>query len=463
MKKLIVILCLIAFQVRADVRLPAIIGDHMVLQQQSKIKLWGWSNASEPVTITTSWDNASYTASTSGDARWMAMIQTPVAGGPYQVTIKGYNQIVINDVMIGEVWIMSGQSNMEWSGSNKLPQALEEMPNATNKDIRFFHIPRITSESPQDNLDAKWIVCNPEDMKKFSAIGYFFGKKINEITHFPMGLINASWGGTPAEVWTPAEVIDNDPALAASAGKLKANSGWPVKTALAYNAMIYPITNYQIAGVLWYQGESNVGTNETYASLFSKLISSWRQAWGAAFPFYFVQIAPFDYGTDNINGALLREQQTHVSIMLPQTGMVVSSDLVDDIKDIHPIKKKEVAMRLANIALAETYRQAGVAWKSPTFKSMVIEKDKARISFNDANNGLMSKGDKLTGFYLAGEDGRFLPANARIDKNNSVLVWNKDIKQPVAVRFGFTNTDTPNLFSKEGLPVNLFRTDISNQ
>ena len=443
----------------AEVRLPAIIGDHMVLQQNSKVKLWGWADPAEEVKVKASWDTTTYKVKASSGGRWILTINTPSSGGPYNISFKGWaDQIVVNDILVGEVWVCSGQSNMEWSGSQQLPQSLEEAPKATNKSIRFFYIPKSTSEFPQDDVKAKWVVCSPDEMKKFSAIGYFFGKKINEVTGYPMGLISSNWGGTPAETWTPTEVVMSDRKLKDAAAQLKPMDWWPVGIGQAYNAMIYPIQNYSIAGTLWYQGESNVGTNATYESLFTKMIASWRKGWEKEFPFYFVQIAPYNYGNDNINGALLREQQTRAS-SFPKTGMVIVSDLVDTVSDIHPRKKYEVAQRLANLALSETYGKTGIIWKSPSFKSMVIEKDKIRISFNNAESGLLSKGTVLNSFYIAGSDGKYLPAQAKIEKNGTVLVWNKDIKEPRNVRFGFTNTDMPNLFSKEGLPVDLFRTD----
>ena len=460
MKKLLVVFLLLAVQSRADVRLPAIIGDHMVLQQKSSVQLWGWSGPSESVTITVSWDPAQvYKVKATSGGKWVANVTTPGAGGPFTIEIKGNGTpLTIKDVLIGEVWLCGGQSNMEWGGSQQLPQSLEEAPQANNAQIRFFYVPKATSDFPQEDVKAQWVVCSPESMKSFSAIGYFFAKQVNAATGFPMGMINSNWGGTPAETWTPAMVVEEDPALKAAAQKLNPADWWPVQTAMAYNAMIYPLQKYMIAGTLWYQGESNVGTHATYASLFTQMVASWRKAWGKEFPFYYVQIAPYNYGKDNVNGALLREQQTRASAF-PQTGMVVISDLVDTVSDIHPRKKKEVAARLANLALSETYGKTGLAWRSPSYSGMVVEKDKIRLSFKDIGSGLMVKGTVPTCFYIAGSDGIFVPATAKLEKNNTVLVWHKDIKEPKQVRFGFTNTDEPNLFSKEGLPVNLFRTD----
>jgi sialate O-acetylesterase len=294
-------------------------------------------------------------------------------------------------------------------------------------------------------------------MKGFSAAGYFFGKKLQEELNTGVGLINSSWGGTPAEVWTPKEFVENDAALVASA-KREPAPGWPVYPGLTYNAMIYPIENFNIAGAIWYQGESNTGAYASYQKLFTGMIGEWRKAWKKEFPFYFVQIAPYaGYGNKNIS-PLLREVQTK-SLVYPKTGMVVIHDLVDNINDIHPKMKKEVGYRLANVALADTYGKQGIAYKSPSYKSMNIEKDKIRIYFDNAEGGLISKGGEPTEFYIAGEDKNFVSATAKIS-GNTVIINSKEVKNPVAVRFGFSNSAMPNLFSKtSNLPVNLFRTD----
>lgn len=457
MKRILVFAAFICLQAKADVRLPSILGDHMVLQQRTQVKLWGWSAPSEMVRIKAQWNNGWDSVRATGSGRWELKIWTPAAGGPYELMIKGNNEIVLKDVMIGEVWVCGGQSNMEWSGSQRLPQSLEEAPNATNSRIRFFYVPKTTSDHPQDDVHAKWVVCSPEEMKKFSAIGYFFAKQVNANTNSPMGMISSNWGGTPAETWTPAEVIRRDSVLNEIAKNRAPNDWWATAPAKAYNAMIWPISNFNIAGVLWYQGESNVGTYSTYQSLFTKMIGGWRKAWGYDFPFYYVQIAPFDYGSDHINGALLRETQSK-SQSYPNTGMVVISDLVDNVKDIHPVNKKDVATRLANMAMARLYGKNTGPFISPSYKSMVIEKDKIRISFRNTGGGLMTKGGEPNSFYICGDDKVFVPAQARIE-GDQIVVWSKDVLKPIAVRFGFTNTATPNLFSKDGMPVDLFRTD----
>jgi len=440
----------------ATVRLPAIIGSHMVLQQNSTVTIWGWCDVGEKIHLKTSWDTTNYSTIGSPSAKWEIKITTRAGGGPYNITIDGNNKILLDDVLIGEVWVCSGQSNMEMNVTWGLPYQ-DDVANATDKNIRFFSIPRTTADYPQDDVRGQWVVCSPDEMKNFSAAGYFFGKKIHDDLKVPVGLINSSWGGTPAEVWTPAVAISDDPVLKKAASELKVVPWGPIAPAATYNAMISPITKFAIGGAIWYQGEANVEAASTYTELLSTMINSWRKAWQKEFPFYYVEIAPFAGYGDNSSSAFLREAQTKV-MAVSKTGMVVITDLVDNINDIHPKMKKEVGWRLANEALAETYGEKDVAYRSPLYKTMKIEKDKIRIYFDNAEKGLISKGDTLSEFFISGRDQHFIPAHAKIE-NNTVVVWNNDLGDPVAVRFAFRNAAQPNLFSKEGLPVNPFRTD----
>jgi sialate O-acetylesterase len=441
----------------ADVRLPAVIGTHMVLQQNSQVNIWGWCDPGEKISIKADWDTASYTTSGGSNAKWIVQLKTPAAGGPFKITIRGNNSIVLDDVLTGEVWDCSGQSNMEMSFTWGVKQYAADMENGNNRNIRFFHIPRLTADYPQEDTKGSWVVCNPEDLKRFSLVGYYFGQQLQKTLNVPVGLINASWGGTPAEAWTPKDTIENVQVLKEAAAKLKPANGWPVNAGAAYNGMIHPITNFVIAGVLWYQGEANVGTASTYTQLLETMIRSWRKAWKKELPFYYVQIAPFAGYGEGIASAVLREAQAKV-METPKTGMVVVHDLVDNINDIHPQQKKEVGLRLANYALAEVYGQTGLNYRNPTFKSMGINKDRAIISFDQVSNGLKVKGKEITGFFIAGDDKIFMPAEAKVEGNN-VIVWNKQVKSPKAVRFGFTNAAMPNLFNSEDLPVAIFRTD----
>ena len=457
MKKILLpVLLLSCFTGFANIRLPSVLSSHMVLQQNTKIKLWGWCDPGEKITIKVDWDTATYAVTGTANAKWMAEINTPAAGGPYKINLKGNNEIVLDDVLVGEVWVCSGQSNMEMHYNWGMKQYTDDVNNATNTKIRFFQVPKVTSDYPQDDVPGKWVVCSPETVKPFSIVGYFFGQKINQETTYPVGLISSNWGGTPAEVWTPDSLVYDNPVLADAASKLGGADWWPIKPGATYNAMIYPLTNFPIAGTIWYQGESNTSTWSTYTQLFQTMIGAWRTAWKNDFPFYYVQIAPFTYGNENI-GALLRQAQTKAAAY-PNTGMVVISDLVDNIKDIHPQFKKDVGLRLANYALADHYKKEGIVYQSPLFNRMEIKKNKVTVYFDHAENGLVSKSKSPSGFYIAGDDKKFYPATAKV-KGNSVELYSKEVKEPVAVRFGFSNTAMPDLFSKEGLPVNLFRTD----
>jgi sialate O-acetylesterase len=459
MKKItIVLLALLIMNQKgySAIRVPNIIGSHMVLQQKSDVKIWGWGAPGENVTIHTNWDTTTYTATTQSSAKWILTIKTPAAGGPYTITIKGNNEIVLEDVLIGEVWVCSGQSNMEWSADQGLTESKEEAPNANNKNIRLFYVSKSTSEYPQENVDGHWMVCSPEEMIHFSAIGYFYGKNLEAALHTPIGLINSNWGGTPAETWTPKEIVMQSDALIEAAKKQNVTPWWSHRIGDTFNAMIAPLTNFSIAGVIWYQGESNTGTYYTYEELFTKMIGSWRAKWNANFPFYFVQIAPFHYEANNI-GALLRETQTGSS-QYPNTGMVVVSDLVPDTNNIHPTLKKEVANRLAKLALKKTYKKIETVVEGPQYVSHHIEKDKIAIELNNIGSGLICKDKELSNFEIAAEDRVFYPAVAKIVADK-IIVSNKNISKPVAVRYAFKNTAIGNVFNKEGLPLNLFRTD----
>ena len=440
----------------ANIRLPAVLTSNMVLQRNATVKLWGWSEPNERVVITTSWNNRTDSVVANGDAQWSLNIQTTGAGGPYTITFRGENTIELTNVMLGEVWVCSGQSNMEWGGFKGLKEIAEALPSSANKNIRFFHIPKTTSDFPQDNCTGSWQESGPATLNNFSAVAYFFGKHLSETLNIPIGLIHSSWGGTPAEAWTPHADVTGNEVLHKAALKIRESTWWPTKPGKAYNAMIAPLLPFTIAGAIWYQGESNTETYDTYQQLLTTMISRWREKWNKEFPFYYVQIAPYEYEKKNI-GALLREAQANVQAH-PNTGMVVVTDLVDDVKDIHPQQKRAVGQRLANYALAETYGKKGITYRSPALKSMQVNKNKATLTFDHAENGFMIRGSKATEWYIAGPDKQFYPADISIRKN-MITVSSPRVAAPVAVRFGFSNAAMPNLFSKEGLPVAPFRTD----
>ncbi len=373
---------------RANIRLPEVLSSNMVLQQQSQVKLWGWADPGEHISITTSWDQQVYAVTTAGDAAWVVTITTPAAGGPYTITLKGNNTITLQNILLGEVWVCSGQSNMEMCGNWGLKDIKAIQPAAGNHNIRFFKIAKATAAHPQDRLTAQWVACDSAALNTFSAVGYFFGRKLNEQLKVPIGLIDASWGGTAAEVWTPDSIISNNPVLKEAAAHILPNGMCPHLPGVAWNAMLAPVTRYAIAGVIRYQGENNTGTAATYRLLFTAMIDAWSLHGSSCF-LYFVQIAPFNYREKN-TGALLREAQQQ-SMQHPNTGMVVTTDITGNVYDVHPANKHDVGYRLADWALGETYHRRGFICKNPLFKEMVIKKDKVIISFRKCTTGNINK------------------------------------------------------------------------
>lgn len=429
----------------------------MVLQRNSEVAVWGWGDAGSTLKVTGSW-NAGDTvaAKVANNGKWITKIKTGEGGGPYTLSVIGRNTVNVNNVLLGEVWICSGQSNMEWSIDSKVTNGEAEAAMANYPNIRFFDVPRMGADYPQEDCKASWTVCNPKSVRTPSAVGYFFAREIHKNLNVPVAIITSAWGGSPAEVWVREENIANDPILRENAYSEKVD-WWPGKPGTTYNGMIAPLKPYGIAGVLWYQGESNVGTAKTYSHLMETLIKQWRKDFGKEFPFYYVQIAPYAYQIGS-KSQLLREQQTKLASMVPNTGMVVISDLVDNIKDIHPQNKLDVGRRLANLALAETYGKKLLPYKSPMYKSMTVEKGKVILVFDNAPNGFSAKNKVITGFKIAGEDKKFVDATAQI-KGNTIVVSSPNVKIPTAVRFGFDDTSIPDVFSKDGLPVAPFRTD----
>jgi sialate O-acetylesterase len=460
MKKLIftlAILLAISTTMFAKITLPSVFADNMVLQQKSNVAIWGWSDPGETVKIVVSW-NSKDTVKIKADnsSKWTTSIQTIGAGGPYSIQIFGSSKVELQNVMLGEVWICSGQSNMEWSANSKIINGDEEVAKANHQNIRIFNVQKIGAEFPQLNCNATWTVCTPETMRATSAVGYFFARELQQKLNVPVGIIVSAWGGTPAEVWIEKSRIENDPVL----NKAKYNEHfdwWPGSPGTLYNSMIAPFVPFGIAGAIWYQGESNCGNYPIYSTLMKTLIENWRTDFKKDFPFYFVQIAPYTYGEKGTS-EYIREQQEMAAQKIPNTGMVVISDLVDNIKDIHPKDKLNVGKRLANYALAETYKQNIGAYKSPAFESMKIEKDKVRLNFSNIATGLKCSAKTPERFLVAGEDKNFVAATAKMD-GNTIVISSKLVKSPVAVRFCFDDTTMPDVFSSEGLPLAPFRTD----
>lgn len=459
MKRVLLTLIVLSFfsiHMFGKIVLPSVFTDHMVLQQNSNAAIWGWAEPAETIRIVTSWNNDTVKVKADNSAKWSTSITTIGAGGPYTIQILGSEKVQLNNVMLGEVWICSGQSNMEMSVNWKLINGEEDAAKANNPNIRIFHIQKVGADYPQQDCRAQWTVSTPETMRATSATGYFFARELQQKLNVPVGIIVSAWGGTPAEVWIEKNRVLNDPVLNKEKVS-KQYEWWPTTPGTLYNSMIAPFVPYEIAGAIWYQGEANVENYPIYSSLMKTMVENWRSDFKKEFPFYLVQIAPFTYGA-NSYAPYLREQQELAAKSIPNSGMVVISDLVDDVKDIHPKNKLDVGIRLAMMALAETYKQNVGEYKSPVYESMKVEKDKIRLSFSNASAGLKSKGKTPERFMIAGEDKVFVPATAKIE-GNQVIVSAKAVKNPVAVRFNFDDASMPDVFSTAGLPLAPFRTD----
>lgn len=442
----------------AQLQLPSFFSDHMVLQRETPLNFWGWGDAGATVDLIGTWFSDTVSTKVDGNGHWKVVLPEGTAGGPYQLQVSSNQKsILLEDLLLGDVFLCSGQSNMEWGGNQNLQEIMEELPKANNPNIRLLQIRRKTDRYPQTQTLDSWNTLNAESLKPFSGIGYFIAKRINQEENIPIGIINASWGGTAAETWTPEHLIQHDLLLRENAEKQQANDYRPHRAGSTWNSMVHPLAGYNLSAAFWYQGESNVETWDGYDKLMKTLITSWRSAWNTDFPFYFVQIAPFQYNNAQPLASMLREQQVKTSLELPHTGMVVITDLVDNLQDIHPIQKKEVANRLADLALVELYGQEIKDYRSPVYKSHEISGNTIEINFQHLDGNLKAQGD-ITELYIAGADQVFKAAKGEI-RGNTLIVQSPEVKNPEAVRFGFSEIAMPNLFNSRGLPVSPFRTD----
>lgn len=490
----------------AEVRLPHLWTDHMVLQQNSLVRIWGWADPDEQVTVRFCGQKASGKADAQG--RWEVKIPTGQAGGPYELTVAGrQNQITCRNVLVGEVWVCSGQSNMAWPVIASL-NSQQEIASANYPKIRLFTVVRKVSDKPLEDCEGVWQECCAQTVGSFSAVGYFFGRALHQQLGVPVGLINSSWGATPAEAWISRQSLLSEPSLQPLLEQWeKMIADWPKvnpqylrryeqkrknwqraqnrpgtkptppppvpnrsaqsshRPANLYNAMIAPLTRYTIRGVIWYQGESNVTRAWQYRTLFPLLIRDWRRAWGQGdFPFGFVLLAPFDYKRDvNFTDVPpswcpeLREAQLFTLQTVPKVGMACLMDL-NETTDIHPRNKQEIGRRLALWALGAVYGKS-VVFLGPIYESMSLEGNRIRIRFTGVGSGLVSRdGQPLRHFTIAGQDRVFYPAKALIE-GNTVVVWSPKVPRPVAVRFAWQDSAVVNLANKEGLPAAPFRTD----
>ncbi|MDM8159341.1 sialate O-acetylesterase [Labilibaculum sp. K2S] len=438
----------------SNVSLPAIFGNHMVMQQNSEVKLWGWGKPMEKIRVTASWDNDTLNTVTSNNAKWSVTLKTPEAGGSYSIKIEGYNTVVIDDILIGEVWLLSGQSNMEWKTSFGINNIGKEVENADDNEIRFFSVTLKTSPTKCIDVSGQWMKCTPGSMNDFSAIGYFFGKELNKELKIPVGLISSNWGGTPIETWVPEQEILASNELTESAQKVPYFPWAPNMPGCVYNAMIAPIMPFPMKGVLWYQGEANVDNSATYTKTLETLVRSWRKGFKTDLAFYYAQIAPFTHYAKDA-GVKIREAQRRALESIPNSGMVVMSDIGDTL-DIHPRNKIDAGKRFAHLALNKTYKLSDFPASGPLFKTFLIKGSEVEVIF-DCAEGLHCEKADLPYFELSGEDGIWFSAQAFI-KNDKVLVRSEEVRNPVNVRFAWTNSATPKLFSKDNLPASCFTT-----
>jgi sialate O-acetylesterase len=496
---------------RAEVAVDPLFGTHMVLQRDIALPVWGTAKPDEQVTVTLSDRKASVKADSSG--KWQVRLEALPAGGPFEMTVSGDNKITITDVLVGEVWICSGQSNMALPVQRAM-NSKEEVAAADYPKIRLLKVARRPADEPSPFAGKQWQVCSPETVPEVSTVGYFFGRDLHKTLNVPVGLIDSSVGGTPAESWTPRPALEADPAFQPiferwntrianaraaeknatttkpagnkNAAKKAAGAGGAVaqpasrpgraaakpaprlaevlkssqRPAVLYNGMIHPLVPYAIRGVVWYQGEANGKYAYLYRKLFPTMINSWRKAWGEGeFPFLFVQLAGWEHGQSEpyqSDWAELREAQT-MTLSLPKTGMAVITD-VSEAKNIHPVNKQEVGRRLALAARAIVYGEK-IPYSGPMYDSMAVDGDKIRVRFKHTDGGLAVRGgEPLKGFAIAGEDQKFVEAQATID-GDTVVVRSDKVAQPAAVRYGWADVPEDNLVNGAGLPASPFRTD----
>ncbi|WP_430932153.1 sialate O-acetylesterase [Saccharicrinis sp. 156] len=500
MKRLIknTLLCLVFFlgaqTLFAQTKLPAILSDNMCLQQSAEVKIWGWDNPGQTVTVKPSWAKAVKTE-TSEEGKWLVKITTPKAGKTGTIKVTGSSQETINNILFGEVWLCSGQSNMERAlgfraGQKPIVGFYEEAQKANYNKIRMFNVPKVPSQTPVEDIEGEWVECTTETALKFSAVGFFYGKELHENLNTPVGLIQSAWGGTPVEPWTPEEFYtektldlinkfeksaEADSAYYFQAvkyykeGIINIYPKYPVSLsyhrrkhvhkAVLYNGMISPLINYCIKGAIWYQGESNVPNWKDYKTHFPNMINSWREKWGIGdFPFYFVQIAPRAYD-DKYGQPQIVEAQCE-ALKLKNTGVAATQD-IGAVYDIHPPQKREVGRRLSLVALNQTYGKTDVVYQGPALSSYKAEGEKMVLEFETPGSELYSSGFAIGGiysFYVAGENKIFYPARAK-QEGNKIILNSAKVQRPVAVRYNWANNANATLFNLQGLPALPFRTD----
>lgn len=478
MKKGIILIfsCLLALNVSAKIKLPAVLGDNMVLQQQSTVNLWGWATPSKSVIITPSWSGKKYTTQVDKSGKWLVKVETPTASNnAYNIEISDGETLKLKDILIGEVWICSGQSNMEMplhgfygqpvNGSSEATFEAAKYPN-----IRMFTVSPAPRKEPQEDCGGSWLQSTPKNVRDFSAVAYFYGRNLNTILNIPIGLINASCGGTGIESWMSMDAIKGTEGIE-QALAIKPINDWEstVPTHL-YNGMIVPIIRYTSKGFIWYQGESNQHNYFDYDKLMASLVKLWRKEWGNEnMPFYYVQLAAFTFdGVDKISLPLTIEAQYKALKLIPNSGIIATTD-VGHATAIHPPYKKEVGDRLAALALNHTYG-VEVIPDAPVIDNVTFDGEKAILSFKNiveytpwAAGSISHFIGEIKGFEISGEDRKFHPAKAQhIENKNRIEVSCEQVPHPVAVRYAFRNVPDANVTTTEGQPLAPFRTDNWN-
>ncbi len=447
----------------AKIKLPSIISSNMVLQRNTSVKIWGWATPGEKITVRTSWFLETLKITTPENGRWEIAVKTTLSKESQSIQLKSNeSNINLENIVFGEVWICSGQSNMRMplKGYTGQPTFGGNLAVATSKNdnLRLFSISENGSPTPLDSVSKfkKWNTASPETVKDFSAVAYFYGKQLQEILDVPVGLIMTSWGGTRIQPWMSKEAVT--PFLDVNKVKKDTTEKYKRIPSAIFNAMIHPITSYTIKGAIWYQGETNRDEPKLYQKLLPEMVKDWRKQWNIGdFPFYYVQIAPNKY-IDKSNSQYQREAQLKASEVISNSGMAVLSD-VGSTQTIHPPRKKEVAERLLFIALNKTYGMKDIDFMGPVYKSMTEKEGALFLNFDNAETGIFSSETEVSNFEIAGEDKVFFPAKAEIISHKQVKVSSLYVKVPVAVRYGWNNWFEGTLFDNNMLPASSFRTD----
>ena len=469
-KSILVMLLLPALSISGKVKLPSLLSDNAVLQQQAQVKLWGECEPGKEIRITPSWSNETISVKAAKDGNWSATVNTPQGGStPYEITFDDGDQTIIRNVLIGEVWLASGQSNMEQTlyGYEQCPieNAAEEIVGASSETgIRMFNVERTRSYEPQEWCGGSWMLPDIDTAPVFSATSWFFAKSLTRALKVPVGMVTAAAGGSMVESWISKEVVENYPDIPTDTEGIEKMHSWLRPLGL-YNAMFHPIRHFTFKGILWYQGCSNVGKHDTYAQRMADMVSLWRKDLEQGdIPFYYVELAPFAHNDkpDGIDGALLREAQFKAQELIPNSAMICTNDLAEpyEVFNVHPRGKEKVGNRLSYAALKLTYGKERLHYNGPQYKDLNINGKEATVSFTNIPMGLC-RTEGIEGFEIAGNDRVFHPAEVvKVDKRSGkITLKSEKVEEPVAVRYCFRNFQIGNLTGAYELPAIPFRTD----